>query len=56
MSFDFDIDAEEEWFDDSAPIYDFPNLKTPDRYRHTDWTSGRMAFCRNGRCAARRHR
>ena len=27
MSFDFDIDAEEEWFDDSAPIYDFPNLK-----------------------------
>ena len=27
MSFDFDIDAEEEWFDDSDPICDFPNLK-----------------------------
>lgn len=27
MSFDFDINAEEEGFDDSAPIYDFPNLK-----------------------------
>ena len=32
MSFDFDIDAEEEWFDDSAPIYDFPNLKKCQRY------------------------
>lgn len=27
MSFDFDIDAEEEWFYDSNPICDFPNLK-----------------------------
>ena len=27
MSFDFDIDAEEDWFFNTDPICDFPNFK-----------------------------
>ena len=29
MSFDFYMDAEEEWCYDTNPICDFPNLKNP---------------------------
>lgn len=30
MSFDFNMDAEEEWCYDTNPICDFPNLKNVD--------------------------